>query len=52
MIKQFRAPRSYNRTEPMVAIIRQIHMDSKIQDTPEKRKQRLDNYIKVMQQYA
>ncbi len=51
-MKTIARPKFGNRSEPLQAFIRQINMDSKTGDTPEKRKARLRNYIKVMQEFA
>ncbi len=45
-------PKFGNRSEPLQVFIRQICTDSKAGDTPEKRKERLHNYIKAMQELS
>lgn len=52
MIKNFKGNGSLVQTRSTMDLIRQVRTDSRISDTPEKRRQRLNNYIKVVQKYA
>ena len=41
-----------SKNESLSTIVRQIVNDSKVSDTPERRRQRLANYVKAMQQHV